>query len=72
MVNESSLMRLIKYSQEHDCAIVTAYGKSRPATINDANNERLCRVLLKSGFGVTTVIGTFQEAGKKPGIEKSF
>lgn len=72
MIDESSLTRLIRHSQEHDCAIITACRKSRPADINEANDERLCRILLKSGFGVTTVIGTFQEAGKKPGIEKSF
>lgn len=60
-LNESSLVRLLKHNNEHDCAILTAYRSNKTKKVNHKNNEVLGYALQKLGYGITKVLGTYEE-----------
>lgn len=61
MIDESTLTRLIKHSNEHECAILTAYRTTKTNAENHKSNEVLGYALQKLGYGVTKVLGTYEE-----------
>jgi len=77
--NESSLSRVWKHNEEHDCAAFTAFrkaedcGKGKEYTKDDnkARNKSLLAKLKSKGYGVTKLKGTYPEGGNV-GKEDSF
>ena len=77
-INESSLSRLHQHTQEHLTAIITAHRndpendtgciETPPETGNDNNtrNRVLKAALLRKGYGVTTVDGSYVENFDNP------
>jgi hypothetical protein len=77
-INESSLSRLHQHTQEHDTAIITAYRddpadpegciEELPSHANDniSRNRELKAVLLRKGYGVTRVDGSYVENFEDP------
>ena len=63
---ESSLTRLHKHMMEHDSAIITCFRGERSKEENYENNRVLKAVLLKKGFGVTKVKGSYIENFTQP------
>lgn len=78
-LNESSLSRLWRHNEEHDCAAMTAYRKARdcgqgePYTKaeNKARNKSLLAKLKSKGYSVTSLKGKYPEGGTV-GKEESF
>ena len=75
-LNESSLSRLHQHIQEHDVAILTAHRSApddsegcvtdSPADLNRDRNRDLKAVLLRKGYGVTRVDGSYVENFEDP------
>ena len=63
---ESSLSRLYKHMMEHDSAIITSFRGERSKEENYENNRVLKAVLLKKGYGVTKVKGSYIENFTQP------
>lgn len=78
-INESSLSRLWKHNEKHDCGAMTAFrasrdcGKGNPYTAkeNKARNKSLLSKLKYKGYGVTRLKGYYPE-GDKDVKEESF
>ncbi len=78
-LNESSLSRLWRHNEEHDCAALTAYRKARdcgqgdPYTKaeNKARNKSLLSRFKSKGYSVTSLKGRYPEGGAV-GKEESF
>lgn len=78
-INESSLSRVWRHNEEHDCAAFTAFrkapdcGNGTPYTKaeNKARNKSLLAKLKSLGYGVTKLQGTYPEGGTV-GKEDSF
>ena len=74
-IDESSITRLMRHNEEHDCVCMTAYrsmreqdddGNShkRKARIsNQSANNALGAVLRKLGYQITKVVGKYPEEG---------
>jgi hypothetical protein len=68
-VNESSLSRVWKHSQEHDTGTISAFryakdcgeGEVYDLSINKKNSQTLKQKLLALGYGVTLIKGTYIE-----------
>ena len=71
-LNESSLSRVWKHNEEHDCGALTAFrkgescGEGTPYSNNDnkKRNRSLLSKLKSKGYGVTTLHGSYPEGGK--------
>ena len=78
-LNESSLSRLWRHNEKHDCAAMTAYrkfsdcGNGEPYTKseNKARNKSLLAKLKTKGYSVTSLKGKYPEGGTV-GKEESF
>jgi len=72
IINESSLSRLYKHNQEHDCGAMTAFrkapecGNGTPYTRkeNGQRNKQLTAKLKSLGYGITKLMGNYPEGGK--------
>lgn len=72
ILNESSLSRLWKHNEEHDCGALTAFrkapncGEGEPYTKKENNqrNKSLLAKLKSKGYGVTKLHGKYPEGGK--------
>tara|TARA_Y100000034_G_C6788861_1_gene353032 strand:+ start:80 stop:688 length:609 start_codon:yes stop_codon:yes gene_type:complete len=72
ILNESSLSRLWKHNEEHDCAALTAFrkgsdcGEGTPYSNKDnaKRNKSLLAKLKSKGYGVTKLHGSYPEGGK--------
>ena len=72
IINESSLSRLWKHNEEHDCGALTAFrkalncGEGEPYTKkeNKQRNKSLLSKLKSKGYGVTKLRGKYPEGGK--------
>jgi len=70
-LTESSLSRVYKHNEEHDCGALTAFRKARecgegePYTKkeNEARNKSLLAKLKSLGYGVTSLSGKYPEGG---------
>jgi len=70
-LTESSMSRLIKHSNEHDCGTITSFRKTdncdtgKPYTEkeNKQRNKSLVNKLLAKGYSVTSVRGRYPESG---------
>lgn len=60
-LEESSLSRLLKHMNEHDVGFITAYRSEFPKKANQFRNKALKSFLVKEGFGVTSVDGSYIE-----------
>jgi len=71
-LNESSLSRVWKHNEEHDCGALTAFrkgpdcGEGEPYTKkeNSQRNKSLLAKLKSVGYGVTKLHGTYPEGGE--------
>ena len=71
-LKESSLSRIWKHNEEHDCGAMTAFrvaldcgnGKLLSHNDNMKRNKVLLANLLKMGYSVTRLIGQYPEGGK--------
>lgn len=78
-INESSLYRLWKHNENHDCAAMTAYRKKRDCGNGDVytkkenktRNKSLLAKLKTKGYSVTSLKGKYPEGGTI-GKEESF
>tara|TARA_Y100000296_G_scaffold45406_1_gene51978 strand:+ start:72 stop:680 length:609 start_codon:yes stop_codon:yes gene_type:complete len=72
ILNESSLSRLWKHNEEHDCGALTAFrkgpncGEGEPYTKkeNAQRNKSLLAKLKSKGYGITKLHGKYPEGGK--------
>jgi hypothetical protein len=73
VLTESSLSRLWKHNEEHDCGAITAFrkapdcGEGEPYTRKENNkrNQALMADLIKLGYkGSTKLVGSYPEGGK--------
>jgi|TARA_Y100000310_G_scaffold271573_1_gene286109 hypothetical protein len=72
LINESSLSRLWRHNEEHDCGALTAFrkgsdcgeGKIYSKKDNQKRNKSLLAKLKVKGYGVTTLQGSYPEGGK--------
>ena len=79
-INESSLSRLWKHNDEHDCAAMTAFRKARDCgegerytkAENRARNKSLLSKLKSMGYGVTSLKGVYPEGGNTEKEESFF
>ena len=71
-VNESSITRLMRHNEEHDCICITAFRSTREKddagihkrkarVSNNAANNALGAILRKMGYNVTKVVGKYPE-----------
>jgi hypothetical protein len=73
MIVETSLSRVIRTNEDHDCGSITAfrkadncgYGKLFTKQDNMKRNKSLLMKLKSKGYGVTKVIGKYPEGGKE-------
>ena len=80
LLSESSLTRILKWNKEHDCAMLTAFRQydkdGNPISINDNNRRNLLlgKALRYRGYGITSVLGTYEEqmSGMRPMKENSW
>ena len=75
IVDESSITRLMRNNEKHDCICITAYRsnrekdengvvhKRRAKVSNQAANNALGAVLRKMGYDITKVVGKYPEEG---------
>ena len=71
LMNESSLSRLWKHNEKHDCAAMTAFRKAKDCGNGDIytknenlkRNKSLLAKLMSKGYGVTRLIGKYPEGG---------
>jgi hypothetical protein len=78
-IGESSLSRIWKHNENHDCAAMTAFRKARDCGYgisytkveNKARNKSLLAKLKVRGYGVTSLKGQYPEGGSI-GKEESF
>lgn len=78
-LNESSLSRVWKHNEKHDCAALTAFRKARGCgqgeiytkEENNKRNRSLLSKLKVKGYGVTSLKGVYPEGGQT-GKEESF
>jgi len=78
-INESSLSRLWRHNDEHDCGALTAFRNARDCgegepyvkKENNQRNKSLLAKLKSKGYGVTKLKGTYPEGGSV-GKEESF
>ena len=78
-VNESSLSRLWKHNQAHDCGAMTAFrrykdeGNTQPYSKKEkqARNTLLASKLMSKGYSLTRIHGTYPEGGE-PVQEESY
>ena len=79
-INESSLTRLWKHNENHDCGALTAFRKARDCgdgveytkKENKARNKSLLAKLKSNGYSVTKLKGTYPEGGKTAKEESFF
>jgi len=79
-INESSLSRVFRHNEEHDCGALTAFRKARtcnegePYTEKERKqrNKSLLTKLLYKGYGVTKLKGRYPEGGKSVEEESFF
>ena len=73
LLNESSLSRVWKHNEEHDCGAITAFrvgpgdgtGEEKYSRKQNLQRNKSLAAKLKSfGFGVTVLHGTYPEGGK--------
>lgn len=72
VINESSLSRIWRHNEKHDCAAMTAFrnnrdcGEGEPYTKdeNKKRNKSLLAKLKSMGYSVTTLQGQYPEGGK--------
>lgn len=78
-LNESSLSRLWKHNEEHDCGAMTAFRNARDCgegevytkKENRQRNRKLLAQLKTKGYGVTSLHGKYPEGGSE-GKEESY
>jgi len=71
-LNESSLSRLWRHNDEHDCGALTAWrrgedcgeGRKFSKKENAARNKSLLAKLMSKGYSVTKLHGTYKEGGE--------
>lgn len=63
---ESSLSRAYEHMMDHDCGVITAFRNKYTYNENMQRNKKLMAQLLSSGYGVTTVQGSYIENFKTP------
>ncbi len=69
---ESSLSRLWRHNESHDCGAMTAFrkaydcgeGKELTRKDNQKRNAALAADLKREGYGITKIMGTYPEGGK--------
>lgn len=79
-IYESSLSRLWKHNENHDCAAMTAFRKARNCgdgeeytkAENKARNKSLLSKLKSKGYGVTSLKGVYPEGGNTEKEESFF
>lgn len=72
ILNESSLSRVYKHNEKHDCGAMTAFRTARACSTgepfsnneNKKRNKSLLAKLLSIGYGITKLSGRYPEAGK--------
>jgi len=72
IIKESSLSRLYKHNENHDCGAMTAFrkapdcGQGEPYTRkqNQQRNKSLAAKLKSMGYGITKLMGNYPEGGK--------
>lgn len=72
-IKESSLSRLWRHNEEHDCGAMTAFRKARDCgegerytrKENKQRNRKLLAQLKSMGYGVTTIHGKYPEGGSE-------
>ena len=80
LLSESSLTRILKWNKEHNCAMLTAFRQydkdGNQISINDNNRRNLLlgKALRYRGYGITSVLGTYEEqmSGMRPMKENSW
>lgn len=65
-LKESSINRLVKHMEEHDCGSITAYRSEYTNKENKQRNVSLLSKLLARGYGVTSVRGSYIENYGQP------
>lgn len=73
MLIETSLTRILKHNEDHDCGIITAFrnyegcgqGKELSKKDNMKRNKSLALKLKSRGYGVTRIMGKYPEGGKE-------
>jgi len=61
IIEESSLSRLWKKTQEHTCGTITAFRGDKTYEENTRNNKRLLSFLQSKGYSITGIQGTYIE-----------
>jgi hypothetical protein len=61
LLKESSLSRIYQHMLKCDTAIITAFRKTNTREVNEKLNIELKAILLKKGYGITAVKGTYIE-----------
>ena len=81
-VNESSITRLMRHNEEHDCVCMTAYRSNREKddsgvhkrkarVSNQKANAALGSVLRKYGYNVTKVVGKYPEEDGQADVKEN-
>lgn len=81
-VNESSITRLMRHNEEHDCVCMTAYRSNREKddfgvhkrkarVSNQKANAALGAVLRKYGYNVTKVVGKYPEEDGQADVKEN-
>ena len=81
-VNESSITRLMRHNEEHDCVCMTAYRSNREKddsgvhkrkarVSNQKANAALGSVLRKYGYNVTKVVGKYPEEDGQDDVKEN-
>lgn len=66
IVLESGLSRIFQKTQNFDTGAITAFRSDKPYAVNHANNKRILAVLLRKGYSVTKIKGSYIESYGKP------
>lgn len=81
-VNESSITRLMRHNEEHDCVCITAYRSNREKddygvhkrkarVSNQKANAALGAVLRRYGYNVTKVVGKYPEEDGQADVKEN-
>jgi len=63
LLQESSMSRLYKHNEKHECASLTAYRSVYTKKENEARNRSLKSKLLSLGYDLTEINGVYPEGG---------
>lgn len=69
---ESSLSRVYRHNENHDCGAITAFRGSYTKKENAQRNKSLMSKLLMKGYSLTKVSGRYLEDDNTPVVEISF